>query len=710
MTGSVEALPTSPPAPITAHSGLSGLGADDHLQYALLAGRALGQTLIGGTGAGELLGLQGSSNANRGRVEIRGGADIDWNFVSDAITSGGIRFANTIPASGGLISANIFLTNDIVVNNGLFIMSALDDATTLRWTVAPGFAVTTLFFARQTYRSTSAGIAPAQAFNYAAQCSFHITGAGNVTTTNYRALSFAPILRADNAGDQMHLTNIVGLFVGPLWNTRNATAVADFGTIRGVHMANPGQVLFGLSLGTETADNVIGLDMNSITIATTGVRAVVRSALVNSAINYFLLNTGGADSTFGAGDIHFNDNTYVKFGGAITDGDIWLGWQSAIGALNFSTFGGVGGNPLMLRPTAADEWYFQQNAANDIGLAFNMNAIVFGTTAPTPNSNNWFVQFAGPNLRQVQIGGEYSDVLWTASGSIDVDGNAVSNLQAFKINSVAVILNGGSIVDNSSLFLEGMSSFGATNVQALRVLGRFKHEGRFAQLSESPAQITADQDDYQLSPNNAQRGVVRLDSDDDWTITGIDSAFGRAQEGDVITLFNIGSFNLTLSNEDAASLAANRFQRANGLDLVLAPGDSIDIWKDDGGTDRWRFKEVISTGAGLLSSQWKFRTDTGAADPGPGRLRYDNATPASVTNIYIDQFNDIGGDVQNILSALANGDQLYIQAQGDASDFLVLDITSVTDNTGWFTIAVTVNASGTLPSNNAVLTVSARFA
>lgn len=34
---------------VTAHSALTGLGADDHTQYALLAGRASGQTLIGGT-------------------------------------------------------------------------------------------------------------------------------------------------------------------------------------------------------------------------------------------------------------------------------------------------------------------------------------------------------------------------------------------------------------------------------------------------------------------------------------------------------------------------------------------------------------------------------------------------------------------------------------------------------------------------------------
>lgn len=44
------------------------LAADDHTQYALLAGRAGGQTLIGGTAASQNLTLQSTSNATRGYV------------------------------------------------------------------------------------------------------------------------------------------------------------------------------------------------------------------------------------------------------------------------------------------------------------------------------------------------------------------------------------------------------------------------------------------------------------------------------------------------------------------------------------------------------------------------------------------------------------------------------------------------------------------
>jgi hypothetical protein len=51
-----------------AHNLLTGLGADDHAQYALLAGRAGGQTLIGGTAALDNLLLQSTAHATRGLI------------------------------------------------------------------------------------------------------------------------------------------------------------------------------------------------------------------------------------------------------------------------------------------------------------------------------------------------------------------------------------------------------------------------------------------------------------------------------------------------------------------------------------------------------------------------------------------------------------------------------------------------------------------
>jgi hypothetical protein len=53
------------------HGTLSGLADDDHTQYALLAGRSGGQTIIGGTASGNDLVFESTSNATKGEVQTK---------------------------------------------------------------------------------------------------------------------------------------------------------------------------------------------------------------------------------------------------------------------------------------------------------------------------------------------------------------------------------------------------------------------------------------------------------------------------------------------------------------------------------------------------------------------------------------------------------------------------------------------------------------
>lgn len=55
----------------TDHSTLSNLSADDHTQYALLAGRSGGQTLHGGSAASNNLVLESTDNASEGQIIVR---------------------------------------------------------------------------------------------------------------------------------------------------------------------------------------------------------------------------------------------------------------------------------------------------------------------------------------------------------------------------------------------------------------------------------------------------------------------------------------------------------------------------------------------------------------------------------------------------------------------------------------------------------------
>jgi hypothetical protein len=295
-----------------------------------------GGSIFGGSNASNILNLQGSSAANRGTLNIHGTTLIDFDWSTD-IGLYAIRWANTVPASGAGVVGLLQVANTITITAGTFISSTVDDLSNLRWTVAPGFAVQTLFFARPIYRSTSVGIAPSQAFIYAAQAQYQLTGAGSVTVPTYRALSFAPIIRVDNAGDELHLTTTTGVIVQPLFNTRNATAIADYGTIRGVHMNNALTVLFGLALGSEIATDWIGLDMEALTgLVVSGNRIAVRSAIINNAANFVILNTGGAQSDFGAGDVHVDDDTSFSLGNTIAAPDAEVQWLPANNALDLS--------------------------------------------------------------------------------------------------------------------------------------------------------------------------------------------------------------------------------------------------------------------------------------------------------------------------------------------------------------------------------------
>jgi len=56
---------------VTDHAALTGLSDDDHTQYPLLAGRATGQTLTGGTASGDDLTLRSTTNATKGDVIVQ---------------------------------------------------------------------------------------------------------------------------------------------------------------------------------------------------------------------------------------------------------------------------------------------------------------------------------------------------------------------------------------------------------------------------------------------------------------------------------------------------------------------------------------------------------------------------------------------------------------------------------------------------------------
>jgi hypothetical protein len=99
------------------------------------------------------------------------------------------------------------------------------------------------------------------------------------------------------------------------------------------------------------------------------------------------------------------------------------------------------------------------------------------------------------------------------------------------------------------------------------------------------------------------------------------------------------------------------------------------------------------TGGGQYA-QGEYLSDTSstaASDPGAGDMRWNNATQASATALYFDDLTSLGGDASNVFASIVAGDVLTIQQKENADNLQRWIVTSAVDNTGWWTINVTLS-------------------
>lgn len=107
----------------------------------------------------------------------------------------------------------------------------------------------------------------------------------------------------------------------------------------------------------------------------------------------------------------------------------------------------------------------------------------------------------------------------------------------------------------------------------------------------------------------------------------------------------------------------------------------------------WGSQVWPGAGAGTITpfAQWVF--DTGLAGAGilSGEVRFDNATLASVTHVYVSKTPASGADPT---AGWAVNDPLRVYLQSDMSKMIEFKITAVSSQTGYFDYTVTV--TGTL--------------
>lgn len=128
------------------HKDLLGLGADDHPHYALLAGRALGQLLIGGLASGEHVTLQSTAHATRGYVRSQDDLQLLSNTLrgSDGVARLGLAAA----------SPHVTLTGDVQITAHASIGPSTAPAITKLLAVAASVADSPLYGAHVMVKGT----------------------------------------------------------------------------------------------------------------------------------------------------------------------------------------------------------------------------------------------------------------------------------------------------------------------------------------------------------------------------------------------------------------------------------------------------------------------------------------------------------------------------------------------------------------------------
>ena len=162
-------------------------------------------------------------------------------------------------------------------------------------------------------------------------------------------------------------------------------------------------------------------------------------------------------------------------------------------------------------------------------------------------------------------------------------------------------------------------------------------------VTSTPSTIAANQNNYAL-PTGAD--IVRVSSSATYTITGI-----VAVTGAVVMLTNVGSFDVRLAHESASSTAANRVTTATGLDVVIAPNDSLTIVYD-AVSARWRTSGSTTIG---VATAYDFTRSSAPASATGSAGSWTFAIPTTATHITILCHGAGSGGGSGRKGALASG-------------------------------------------------------
>jgi hypothetical protein len=99
--------------------------------------------------------------------------------------------------------------------------------------------------------------------------------------------------------------------------------------------------------------------------------------------------------------------------------------------------------------------------------------------------------------------------------------------------------------------------------------------------------------------------------------------------------------------------------------------------------------------------KYRARVTSQSGDPGAGMVIWDTVAQLSAANLTIDILTQDSLDATVGLADIQPGDQIYIQEYGNAANFMMWQVNTVTNSGGYFTYGVTlVNSGGTANTGN----------
>lgn len=323
-----------------------------------LAGRAGGQTLIGGTGSGDTLTLQSTSDATKGTIRIddavllwpsSAGTSVSttnqvfqpFRYGATGLTVNGLsaRIDGITIDPGMSISAAGAAFNGILVSPTITVdtsgsgnvISALRSTASVTSTVAPALSQYALLSSGATVQSSTASVPPLNKRVLLDQTILQASGGVNVGTVAAEATAFdGATTRVTGAGTQMTVTSYDGLSSQPIFKSETGGGTPSALTIntrRVVRGMDPTQT----ATGTLTVDNNLIVDCEDQTIGT--LRACVRGLIDSGTGKWFLYSPATAASAH-VGGFRIGDTTAPGAGalslapvaapGSPILGDIWL--------------------------------------------------------------------------------------------------------------------------------------------------------------------------------------------------------------------------------------------------------------------------------------------------------------------------------------------------------------------------------------------------